>query len=63
MAIKNEEQKEADKEEYHRIVKAIPEIAPKSFGAYRRMKNSKTKNFMKIVDAAKQAGIVIDLEE
>lgn len=49
--------------EYYHVKYAIPDIAPKSLSGYVRMKNSKTKNFMKIVDAAKQVGIVIDLEE
>lgn len=49
--------------EYYRIKYTIPEIAPKSLSGYTRMKNIKSEKFMKIVDAAKQAGIVIDLEE
>lgn len=49
--------------EYYRIKYTIPEIAPKSLSGYTRMKNTKSKNFIKIADAAKQAGIVIDLKE
>ena len=62
-SIEEGERKEHDRDEYYKIVKELPDIAPKSFGAYRRMKNTKTANFMKLVDAAKQAGIVIDLNE
>lgn len=60
--IIDSEKKERDREEYYRIVKDIPEVAPKSFGAYRRMKNAKTKNFMKIVNTAKENGITIVLD-
>lgn len=50
-----------DEKEYYRIVSILPDIAPKSFSAYRRMKNAKTKNFMKLYDLAKENGIEIDL--
>ena len=49
--------------EYYRIKYTIPEVAPKSLSGYTRMKNIKSTNFIKIADAAKQAGIVIDMEE
>lgn len=55
------EQKGIDRKEYQIILEKLPDIAPKSFGAYRRMKNSKTKNFEKLLDSAKQAGIKIDI--
>lgn len=52
-----------DRQEYDSIVKLLPELSPKSFTGYRRMKTQRTKNFMKLVEAAKQVGIIIDLNE
>ena len=48
--------------EYYRIKYILPEIAPKSLSGYTRMKNSKSENFMKIVNAAKEKGIIIVLD-
>lgn len=47
--------------EYNLIVKEFPDIAPKSFNGYSRMKNGKTKNFMKLYNLAKEKGIEIKL--
>lgn len=55
-AVQREEwskKKGRDKLEYDAILEALPEIAPKSLAGYRRMKAQKTKNFKKIVNAAK----------
>jgi len=57
-AIENEN-RERDRIEYQKILSCIPELAPKSFSSYRRMKNSKTPNFIKLVDAAKNHGVDI----
>lgn len=51
-----------DEKTYYRIKYAIPEIAPKSFNGYMRMKNSKSKNFIKIVEEAKKQGIHIKID-
>lgn len=46
-----------DKKNYYIIKKQIPEIAPKSFSGYMRMKNSNSKNYQKLVSNAAQIGI------
>lgn len=43
--------KEFDRKEYESIQKALPDLAPKSFSAYRRMKNGNTAGFQKILNA------------
>lgn len=48
-----------NEDEYYWIYEHLPEIAPKSLSGYTRMKNSKSKNFMKIVDAAHKLGYEI----
>lgn len=54
------EQKNKDRKEYYRIFYSLPDFAPKSFGAYRRMKNANTKNFQKLLSIAKQHDINIE---
>lgn len=54
------EKKENDRKEYQLLLEKLPDIAPKSFGAYRRMKNSKTKNYEKLLISAEEAGIKIE---
>jgi hypothetical protein len=49
-----------DKKEYDDIWEKLPDIAPKSFGGYRKMKNTKSKNYLKLVEAAKEKGIDIN---
>ena len=61
--LEENEKKENDRKEYYSIQKSFPEFAPKSFGAYRRMKNTKSNNFLKIVDAAKEKGIEIKMND
>ena len=51
--------KNIDRKEYYMILYNIPDIAPKSFAGYRRMKNAKTKNFYKIAKVAIENGIKI----
>lgn len=48
-----------DKIEYDEIQEHLPDIAPKSFGGYRKMKNTKSKNYLKLAEAAKEKGIDI----
>lgn len=55
----NEYQKGIDEIEYYTIRATLPDIAPKSFGGYRRMKNQQTKNYLKIAKIAEGNGIKI----
>lgn len=59
--IKLKEEQEADKKEYYSICELLPDIAPKSFSAYRRMKGQKTENFKRLVEIANANGISIKL--
>lgn len=45
--------------EYYRIKYMLPEITPKSLSGYTKMKNTKSANFLKIVEKAKEKGIEI----
>ena len=56
---KNKQQKENDQIEYIWICKNLPDIAPKSFSGYRKMKNSNSKNYVKLVESAKALGYLI----
>lgn len=49
-----------DKKEYDEILEHLPDIAPKSFGGYRKMKNTKSRNYLKLAEAAKEKGIDIN---
>lgn len=51
--------KKQDKKEYDLISKKLPDIAPKSFGGYRKMKNSNSKNFQKLSEECKKVNIKI----
>lgn len=42
--------------EYLWLCQNLPDLAPKSLSGYTRMKNSKSKNYQKIVSAAEEAG-------
>ena len=57
--LQKEKQKDLDEIEYYHIFYELPEIAPKSFGGYRKMKNAQTKNFLKLKDQAIKHGISI----
>ena len=46
--------------DYQNLQKLLPDIAPKSFSGYRRMKNAKTANYLKLVEKAKEVGLDID---
>ena len=52
-----------DRKEYYRIVYALPDDAPKSFSAYRRMKRTKTKNFLLLMEKANDFGIKITCDD
>lgn len=45
--------------EYFAIKKALPDLAPKTLTGYIRMKNSNSKNFIKLQERAKAIGITI----
>lgn len=57
--LQKEKQKDLDEIEYYHIFYELPEIAPKSFGRYRRMKNAQTPNFLKLKEQAIKHGISI----
>lgn len=48
------------RKEYYHIFYELPELAPKSFSAYSRMKNAQTKNFLKLKEQAIKHGISIN---
>lgn len=43
-----------DKEFYDLIFEKFPDIAPKSFGGYRRMKASNSENYQQLLKKAKE---------
>ncbi len=54
--IENNEQKEADRIDYEKLCELLPNDVPKTFGAYRRMKNSKSSGFIKLQEQATSIG-------
>jgi hypothetical protein len=54
-----DEGKIADKNVYFELAKVLPNDVPKSFSAYRRMKNSNSPGFQKLREKAKEFGIQI----
>lgn len=48
-----------NRKEYLAIKKALPHLAPKSLSGYIRMKNSNSRNFVKIQENAQNLGIII----
>lgn len=58
-----EKQKEIDRAEYNDLMKILPNDMPKSFAAYRRMKNSNSPGFIKILQLAQQANYKINLHD
>ena len=59
---KEEQNKERDRLEYEKLLKKLPEYAPKTFASYRRMKKAKSQNFMKILEKATSFGVEIELD-
>lgn len=58
--VTEEEQLSLDRDNYNALCELAPNIAPKSFGAYRRMKKTRTANYLKIIEIGLKAGIDID---
>jgi tetratricopeptide (TPR) repeat protein len=54
-------QERIDRKNYDVLRKDFSEIAPKSFGGFRRMKNMQSKNYLKLVKICKEQ--VVDLDE
>lgn len=54
--IEIEAQKGVDKRDYKWLQDNMPNICPKSYSGYRRMKKGNTKNYQKIVASAKELG-------
>ncbi len=54
-----EREKLIDKKTYYDLVEKLPNYAPKSFSAYRRMKNSNSESFQLLRENAKNIGIEI----
>jgi tetratricopeptide (TPR) repeat protein len=54
--IQAKEEEEKSRKEYDWICENLPDIAPKSFSGFRRMKNSDSTNFQKLCQAAHNAG-------
>lgn len=50
---------EKDRQDFDWIREHLPDIAPKSFGGYRKMKTSNSTNFQKLVNSAKEKGYEI----
>ena len=59
--IKPNVEEERDKEEYYWLLENMPLIAPKSFGRYRKMKNTSSDNYKKIVDEVNNKGYNLNL--
>ncbi len=51
---------EKQREEYYWLLENYPDIAPKSFGGYRKMKKQNSENYQKIVYMLEQKGLSID---
>lgn len=54
--IKPNIEEEKDKEEYYWLLENLPSIAPKSFGGYRKMKNTLSDNYKKIINEVNDKG-------
>lgn len=54
--------KQKDKLDYERLLKLMPEIMPKSFSSYRKMKLAETEKFLTIAEKAKDYAIDILLK-
>ena len=54
--IEEEAEKGRDKKKYEWLQHNLPEVCPKSFSGFRRMKVQNSKNYQKIVEAARKLG-------
>lgn len=50
-----------DRSIYPQLAEKLPDEAPKTYGAYRRMKKQKSKGYLKLVEAAKAVGIELPM--
>lgn len=57
--IEREVQRGIDKRDYKWLQEHLPDICPKSYSGYKRMKNGNTKNYQKLVALAKELGRTI----
>jgi hypothetical protein len=55
--------KQYDKTQYERLLSVLPDLAPKSFSGYMKMKNGNTKNYQKLLLEADKVNIVLDYTE
>ena len=53
----------SDKRNYYKLLERLPNIAPKSFSAYRRMKNMQSKKYIELAEIAKKYGLFINNNE
>ena len=58
--IKPNIDEERDREEYYWLLEKFPNIAPKSFGRYRKMKRISSDNYKKIVQEVNLSGENLD---
>ena len=58
--IKPSIEEERQREEYYWLLENFPSLAPKSFGGYRKMKNSNSSNYKKIIEELSKNGVDID---
>lgn len=54
--IEREVQRGIDKRDYKWLQENLPDICPKSYSGYKRMKNGNTKNYQKLAARAKEMG-------
>lgn len=55
--------KDYDRSKFEQLQYRLPDIAPKTFSGYMRMKNSNSKNYQKINKIAAEVGIFLDYPE
>lgn len=58
--VEIEAQRGIDKRDYKWLQENLPDICPKSYSGYKRMKNGNTKNYQKLVAHAKELGRIIE---
>lgn len=57
--ISKQKENEKDRKDYDWICEYLPNISPKSFGGYKKMKNSNSQNYKKIIDEAREKNYYI----
>ncbi|MEG1186050.1 MAG: phage minor capsid protein [Eubacterium sp.] len=58
----DKKQQEQDKLEFDLLIEHLPQIAPKSFSGYRRMKNLKSKSYLILIEKALDSGLNVGIE-